>query len=78
MQLCVNRQNELRHRLEEKLSSGLEQCLSLAVTRIHVILSNEQKKADFRDDASFLLNSAGANDLPASSAVCCNFLALNG
>ncbi|VDM33865.1 unnamed protein product [Hydatigera taeniaeformis] len=76
MQKCLARRQELRHRLEEKLSTGLEQCLSLALTRIQVILLNEQKKADFKGDVS-VPSSAVTVELPACSSACqdvCKFV----
>ncbi|VDK23386.1 unnamed protein product, partial [Taenia asiatica] len=71
MQKCLTRRQELRHRLEEKLSTGLEQCLTLTLTRIQVILLNEQKKTDFKGEVS-VLSSAMVAELPACSSACQN------
>ncbi|KAL5105808.1 Exocyst complex component 5 [Taenia crassiceps] len=76
MQKCLTKRQELRHRLEEKLSTGLEQCLTLTLTRIHVILLNGQKKTDFKGDVS-VPSSTAAAELPACSSACqdvCKFV----
>ncbi|KAH9279388.1 Exocyst complex component 5 [Echinococcus granulosus] len=76
VQKCLTRRQELRYRLEEKLSTGLEQCLSLALTRIQIILLNQQRKTDFKSDVS-AMNSAAVTELPACSLACqdvCKFV----
>ncbi|KAM7532720.1 hypothetical protein Aperf_G00000130093 [Anoplocephala perfoliata] len=81
LQACQSRRQELRRRLEEKLSAGLEQCLTLALTRIQQILSSEQRKADFKSDLptsnTSMVNLRVGSEMSACSPACqdvCKFL----
>ncbi|VDN98780.1 unnamed protein product [Rodentolepis nana] len=81
LQVCQSRRQQLKCRLEEKLSMGLEQCLTLALTRIQLILSNEQRKADFKTDLlpsnSSMVNPGVGSEMSACSPACqdvCRFL----
>lgn len=74
LQICQSRRQELRRGLEDKLSMGLEQCLTLALTRIQLILSSEQRKADFKSELpasnSSIMNPGVGSEMSACSPVC--------
>ncbi|CAH8459963.1 unnamed protein product [Schistosoma turkestanicum] len=44
------KRKELKQDLESKFCTGLEKCLNLAISRVQYLLSNEQRKTDFRPD----------------------------
>ncbi|TNN09607.1 Exocyst complex component 5 [Schistosoma japonicum] len=47
-----SKRKELRQDLEIKFCTGLEKCLNLAISRVQYLLSNEQRKTDFRPDTN--------------------------
>lgn len=47
-----NKRNLIKHEFETKLVSGIDRYLNLVVQRVQHILSNEQRKSDFKPDIS--------------------------
>lgn len=64
---CLHKKKEVSSQLEKKMDDGLDRALTSLVGWIKHILSNEQKKSDFKPDETASLNAVST---PACHHTC--------